>query len=394
MKIVRDFDFQGKRVILRVDYNVPLDEKGEVADDFRIKKTIPTIEYLIKNGAKVILISHLGRPEKKEERKKLSLKVVAKNLEDLLGFKIKFVDDCLGEKAKEEVSRLKPEEVILLENLRFYEGEVKNDEGFAKSLSELGDIYLDDAFASCHRRHASIVSLPKFLPSGAGLLLEKEIKALSRITTKPARPLVAVIAGAKIASKIKVIKRLFQEADHLLLGGKIANYILETKKNFSLRIDSSDYELRQEIKSIEVTNPKLHLPVDGIISLADVSKGIEEGYIREGAPGTVRKEEAIYDIGPETIDMFSHIIESAQTIVWNGPLGYFESSKFEIGTKKIGEAIIRNYGAFKVAGGGETILALDKFGLLDKFDHISSGGTAMLEFLAQGSLPGIEALDS
>lgn len=392
MKTVKNLNVKGKRVLVRCDFNIPLSEQGNILDDFRIKQSIPTIEYLIKKEAKIILISHLDRPTGKE--KKYTLRPVSLRLEKLLKRKIKFLDDCIGKKVEKEIEKMKPEKIVLLENLRFHKEEEKNNESFAKELAKLGDFYINNAFGASHRAHASIVRLPKYLPSAAGLLLEKEIKVLSKVFKKPWRPLVIIIGGVKITTKIKVIEQFLKRADHLLLGGEIANVILQIKGIIVGKPWPEKKEVIKKIEKINLTNPKLHLPVDGIISLEDIEKGIKEGYFRKGAQGTIRREEKVFDIGPETIKVFSEIIKQAKMILWSGPLGMFEEKKFESGTREIAKNIIRNYSAFKIAGGGDTISALNKSGLIDKFDHVSTGGGAMLTFLSGEKLPGIEALKS
>lgn len=385
MKTLKDFNFKGKRVLLRCDFDVPLSQKGEILDDFRIRQTIPTIEYLIKNEAKVILISHLGRPEGKSQD--FSLKPISLRLEKLLKRKVKLLADCIGGKVEREIEKMEPKDIVLLENLRFHKGEKENNENFTKALAKLGDIYINDAFGACHRAHASIVGLPNYLPSGAGFLLEKEIKVLSKVLEKPWHPLVAIIGGVKIETKIKVIEKFLEKADHLLLGSKIAEIIL-IAKGILVGREFPEKEILDKIKKINLTNPKLHLPTDGMMALAS----LDEKYSRIGAIGTLRKEEEIFDIGSETIKIFSEIIKTAKMIIWNGPIGYFERPPFDTGTKKIAEAICRNYSAFKIAGGGETDSFLHQSGLREKFDLVSTGGGAMLEFLSGEKLPGIEAL--
>jgi len=401
MKTLKDFNFKNKRVLVRCDFNVALDEKGRITEDFRIKQTIPTIEYLIKKGAKLLLMSHLGRPA---QNQKYSLKPIAPRLEELLGKPVKFLADCIGEKVEKEIKKMKRGDTILLENLRFHRKEEENDEGFTKKLVKLGDIYINDAFSASHRGHASIVGIPKYLPSGEGLLLEKEIKILSKAMHNPWRPLIVIIGGVKIDTKIGVISQFLKKADHLLLGGEVANTILIgkglslgkslagdkgiVKKGEEDKSSSSPCAAARAIEEINITNPKLHLPVDGFISL----EKRQEDYFREGAIGTIKKEEKIFDIGPETIKIFSEIIKEAKMILWSGPLGLFEEKKFEKGTKETAENIVKNKSAFKIIGGGDTIAAVDKFGLLDRFDHVSTGGGAMLEFLSGEKLPGIEAL--
>ncbi len=372
---------------MRCDFNVPLNGMGLIEDDFRIKQAIPTIEYLIKSKTKVILISHLGEPQGKVV-KNLRLTLVQKKLEEYLSVKVVKTDDCVGKKVEEAVKKMNEGEVLLLENLRFHKEEKENKPEFAKSLAGLANIYINDAFSSSHRAHASIVGVPKYLPSAAGLLLEKEVNILSRVLKKPERPLVAIIGGAKISSKIKVIKHFLKEADHLLIGGKIANSILIVKGICIGRVWPPEEAVR-DIKNINLTSTKLHLPIDAIIS--PTKKG--DLYIRKAAAGKVRTDELILDVGPETVKMFSEIIKSAATIIWSGPLGFFEEPLFENGTKLIAEAITRNHRAFKIAGGGDTIFALSKFHLRERFDHISTGGGAMLSFLGGDGLPGLKVLE-
>lgn len=387
MKTLKDFDVKSKRVLVRCDFNVPLAKKrGLISDDFRIKAIIPTIEYLIKKKAKIILMSHLGRPGGKVIER-LRLTPVQDKLMEYFDLSVTKAPDCIGKEIEKWTKNMQAGEILLLENLRFHKEEMENNPGFAKELSKLGDIYINDAFGASHRAHASIAGTPKYLPAGAGLLLEKEIEVLSKVREKPWRPLVAIIGGVKIASKIKVIEQFLKKVDHLLLGGEIANIILGIK-GISIAKALLEKEVTKKIEKTNLTNPKLHLPIDGIISL----KNLEEGYLREGAIGTLRKEEKVYDIGPETIKIFSEIIKDAKMVIWSGPLGLYEEKRFEKGTKEIGEDIVKNYSAFKIAGGGDTILALNKFGLRDKFDYISTGGGGMLSFLIGEKLPGIEAL--
>ncbi len=311
-KTLKDFDVKNKRVLVRCDFNIPLDEKGNITDDFRIKQTLPTIEYLLRNKAKAILMSHLAGDR--------DLDVIWERVKKYLKTDIK--------------------EVVFLDNLRLNKGEKENSDEFAKELAALGDIYINDAFGVCHRKHASVVGIPKYLPSGAGFLLEKEIKVLSKVLKDPEHPLVVIIGGVKIESKMKVIERFLEKADYVLVGGKIAY-------------------------NVNLTSSKLYLSVDYKNNL---------------------------DIGPKTIEIFSKIIRKAKMIVWAGPVGKFEDPVYEQGTKQIAEEISKNDKAFKIAGGGNTIFALTKFGLRDKFNHISTGGGAMLQFLSGEELPGLKAL--
>jgi len=379
MRTIKDYNFSQKKVLVRCDFNVPISEKGEVLEEFRIKAALPTIEYLLKNNAKVILLSHLEVKEKV-----VSLAPIAKKLKEIFGKKFEFVPDLIGEKAKEKVNQLKEGEVVLLENLRFHKGEKEGDLQFAKALSQLGDFYVNEAFSCSHRKHASIYILPRLLPSASGFLLEKEVNTLSKILKNPERPLVSIIGGVKIDTKMKTILNLLERSDHLLLGSKFGEIVLAHKSILVGR----EVPHEELLDKIELTNPKLHLPVDGRIGLKDKN----ESYFRIGSIGTLRKEEEIYDIGPETVKVFSQIIKEARTIFWSGPLGMFEDKRFEAGTKEIAQTIVKNHSAFKVVGGGDTIFALNSFSLLQKFDFVSTGGGAMLEFLAGEKLPGLEAL--
>lgn len=384
LKDYKDYNFSGKKVLIRSDFNVPLSEKGEILEDFRIKATLPTIKYFLEKKAKIILLSHLEVKEKV-----LSLAPIVTKLAQLLNQRVKFLPTLSFVEMKEEIEKMKKGEIVLLENLRFHKGEKEGDTNFAKSLSQLGDFYINEAFSCSHRKHASIFLLPKLLPSAAGLLLEKEVETLSKILENPERPMIAIIGGIKIETKIKTILSLLEKADHLLLGSKIGETILAQKMILvGRKIEEIEKEIEELIEKIELTNPKLHLPIDGRISL---KKEIET-YFRTAGIGTLKKEEEIYDIGPETTKIFTEIIKTAKTIFWSGPMGMFENKRFEAGTREIAQAIVRNHLAFKVAGGGDTILALNSFGLLDKFDFVSTGGGAMLEFLAREKLPGLEAL--
>lgn len=340
MKTVRDFNVKNKRVLVRCDFQVPLNDKGDILDDFKIKETVPTIKYLIKNEAKTILMSHLKPMESGKEAK--SLKLILPKIEELSGKKIKFLNEGIGEKTKKEIEIMKPGDVVILENLRVYKEEEKNGDNFAKRLSQLGDIYINDAFGVSHRSHASIIGIPKYLPSGAGLSLEKETKSLDRIINNPQRPLVAIIGGAKLRTKTGLIDKISELADFVLIGGLLNEELIS--KNISLKHS--------------------------------------EKIIRAGKGPDLREED---------IRNFTEKIKTAKTIFWNGPLGKIEEEKYREGTKKIIEAIV-NSKAFSVAGGGETVDFINDMGVAGKFSHISTGGGAMLAFLSGEKLLGIEAL--
>ena len=350
IKTLRDFNFKNKKVLVRCDFNVPLSWKGEIniLDDFRIKKTLPTIHHLKKEGAKVILMSHLGRPsEEPENREKYSLKPIAQRLETFLKEKVKFLPDDIGERVKNEIEKMKEGEVILLENLRFYKEEEQNDLGFAKKLAALGDIYINDAFSASHRAHASISGICQFLPSGAGFLLEREVDTLTNLIKNSKKPLVGIIGGIKVETKARVIDRLSEIANFILIGGMISQEVKEKEIKFQ-------------------NSQKVIHPVDMV--------------------GT-------FDIGPKTIKLFQEKIRGAKTIFWAGPLGKIEEKEYQKGSKAIARAIIKS-GAFSVIGGGETVEFMNEVGLTSKFNFVSTGGGAMLEFLSGKKLPGIEALCS
>ena len=389
MNNLRNIDVEGKKVLVRVDFNAPLTKEGEVNDDFRIKKAIPTLEYLKNKGAKIIIITHLGQPKGKDL--KYSVRPLARKLWELIGGRVKFVNDTVGKVVEKEISQMEEGDIIVLENLRFYKGEEENSEEFSQQLARLGDIFVQDGFGVCHRSHSSIVGVTKFLPSYPGLLLEEEIRVLSNALVSPERPLVSIIGGAKVSTKTRVIERLLDKSDYLLLGGKIANSLLVAKGICIKDLLSDDEEdLMEVVKGIDLTSSKLHLPIDGIMALHD----FEEEYSRVGAVGTVRREEGIFDIGPETVEKYIAILSEAKTIIWNGPLGLFEKKPFDKGTMDIAKMIGGiNSQVFSIVGGGETVEAIQQLGIEDQFDHISTGGSAMLDFMAGKDLPGIVALE-
>lgn len=380
MKTVKDFAIENKRVLVRCDFNVPLGIKQNILDDFRIKKALPTIEYLSANKAKVVLISHLGRPEARET--KFSLQPIAERLEILLGKKVAFLDDCIGEEVKKTITGMKPGEIVLLENVRFYQEEKQANISFSQKLAELGDIFIQDAFGVSHRAHASVTGIPEYLPSGIGFLMEEEIETLAKVINDPIRPLTAIIGGAKINTKVKLIKRFLQDVDNLLLGGKTANTVLSAK-GVSMGRSTPDDDIIQLVSDLDFSNSKLHLPIDVI--------AVESNNIRSVVCEDIKEDEMALDIGPDTIKLFSEIISEAKTIIWNGPLGKFEDERFMAGTMKVIEAIIAS-SAFSVVGGGETAELVNRLGLTEKFGYVSTGGGAMLKFLSGEKLPGIEAV--
>ncbi len=390
MKFLRDFNLNDKKVLVRVDFNVPLwlgeNESIDNEEDWRIEATLPTINYLLEQKAKIILIAHFGRPNGKIVEN-LRLNLVKKRLEKLLGLSVIKLDNCLGSEVETRIENMRAGEIILLENIRFYPEERANNQDFAKKLAILGEIYVNDAFGVSHRNHASITSLPKYLPSCAGLLFEKEIKFLSKVLEKTEHPLVVVIGGAKISTKIKFIENFLEKADNLLLAGALANTVISAK-GFAIGKSVTEAGMDEEIKKLNLTSSKLHIPVD-VLASKDISGNTN---IRISPVGNIDKHEMILDIGPDTIQMFSKIISQAKMIVWNGPLGLLEVEKFSLGSREIAQTIAKNNN-FSIVGGGDTVAFLEKLGLLNKITHVSTGGGAMLKFLAGEKLPGINALN-
>jgi len=384
-KTIRDIDVRGKKVLVRVDFNVPLKD-GVVGDDTRIRAAIPTINYLLENGAAVILCSHLGRPKGGPEAK-YSLAPVAAHLAGLLGKKVSFAEDCIGPKAEEAAAALKPGDVLVLENTRFHAEEEANDPGMAKQLASLAEVFVNDAFGTAHRAHASTEGVTHYLPGVAGFLLEKEIRYLGQTIADPQRPFVAIMGGAKISDKIGVIKNLLQKADAILIGGGMANTFLKAK-GFAMA-DSlvEDESLPTALSLMDEGAGKIHLPVDMV--LAD--KFEAEAATRTTAVGNVPDGWRILDIGPETVKAFGEVIKTAGTVVWNGPMGVFEFPKFAEGTYGVARLVAESK-AVSVIGGGESVAAIQQSGLADKITHISTGGGASLEMLEGLELPGVAAL--
>jgi len=388
LRTVRDADVQGKRVLVRVDFNVPI-ESGKVLDDWRLRATLPTIRYLTERGAKVILLSHLGRPKGKRDEQ-FSLRPVAQRLSELLGQPVQFADDCVGEVAEQAAAQLQAGEVLLLENLRFHAGEEANDDSFAQQLARLGDVFVNDAFGAAHRAHASVHAITKFLPSYAGLLMEREVTHLSRLLEAPEKPFVAVLGGAKVSDKIGVIRNLLTKVDALLIGGAMAFTFLkaqgyETGKSL---VEADKLDLANALLGeAREKGVELVLPVDVAVAESDA-----EDAATQVVPVTaIPADKAGYDIGPETANLFAERIRTAKTVFWNGPMGRFERTPFKAGTKAIAEALAQCSGT-TVVGGGETAAAAFEFGIADKVTHVSTGGGAALELLEGRELPGIAVL--
>lgn len=389
---IRDIQLSGKKVFMRVDFNVPLDKKTKaITDDTRIRAAIPTIQYAVKQGAVVVLASHLGRPDG-ERKLEYSLAPVAKRLSELLGKTVKFLDDCIGETVKQAIKTAQPGDVILLENVRFYAGEEKNDPEFSRRLAEGLDCFVNDAFGTAHRGHASNKGVTKYLsPAVAGLLLEKELEYFGKVIDDPERPLVAILGGAKVSGKLQVINNLMKKVDKLLIGGGMMFTFLKAK---GLEVGSSLVEdnlidtAKEILKQAASSNVKFLLPVDCVVAdkfEADAqTKLVSVDKIPVGWKGL--------DIGPESIKLFANALQGAKTVVWNGPPGVFEMEAFSKGTVELAKAIA-NSQLVSIIGGGDTVAAVEKAGVADKMSFISTGGGASLELLEGKELPGVAALN-
>ncbi|MBE3587282.1 MAG: phosphoglycerate kinase [Thermoanaerobacteraceae bacterium] len=388
-RTIRDIEVDGKRVLVRVDFNVPLDGQGNVSDDTRIRAALPTIQYLAQHGAKVILASHLGRPKGKVDDR-YRLDPVARRLAELLGKPVVKVNDCVGEEPRAAVAAMAPGDVVLLENVRFYPGEEKNDEHFARQLAELADIYVNDAFGTAHRAHASTEGVARFLPAAAGFLMEKEIKVLGRALADPVRPFVAILGGAKVSDKIAVVENLLTRVDRLLIGGGMANTFLAAAgcpMGKSL-VEGDRLELARDLMArAKERGVELLLPVDLVVAPA----AEPDAQSRVVPVDQVPAEWMALDIGPATVESFSRAVGDARTVIWNGPMGVFEMAPFAAGTFGLARALAECPGE-TIVGGGDTAAAVEKAGVADKMYHISTGGGASLEFLEGKVLPGVAAL--
>ncbi|WKZ60723.1 MAG: phosphoglycerate kinase [Cyclobacteriaceae bacterium] len=394
MKTINDINFSGKRALIRVDFNVPLDKSFNVTDDNRIRSTIPTLKKILNDGGSCVLMSHLGRPKEGPEEK-YSLKHTLKTLEALLGKPVKFAGNCIGAEAYQLSAALQGGEVLVLENLRFYKQEEKGDLEFAEKLSKHGDIYVNDAFGTAHRAHASTTIVAQFFDKKcAGLVMAAELDNAKRVMEKAEKPFTAIMGGAKISDKILIIERLLKQVDHLIIGGGMAYTFFKAMGgnigNSLVEADKLDLakDLIQKAKGMGV---ELHLPIDSIVadkfdanantSIAN-NTGIPEGWMG-------------LDIGPQAAEVFSRVVKESKTILWNGPMGVFEMEKFQAGTKTIAEAVVTatKKGAFSLIGGGDSAAAVSKFNVADQVSYVSTGGGALLEYFEGKILPGVKALE-
>lgn len=395
MQKIDKYDFNGKRALIRVDFNVPLDkETFEVTDDTRIRAVVPTIKHVLNNGGSVVLMSHLGRPTEGGEPR-FSLKHIIKRTSELLGVEVIFAGDCVGEGAFEITSELKPGQVVMLENVRFYKQETTGTESFAEMLSRHGDVYINDAFGTAHRAHASTTVVAKFFPNDKmfGYLIESEIESVSKVLESDEKPLTAIVGGAKVSSKITIIERLLDKVDHLIVGGGMAYTFVKAmggKVGKSLVEDDFLTVAKEIIAKAKSKGVDLYIPVDTLAA---------DSFSNEAATQLVRIDEIPngwmgLDVGPNTMEDCAMIIETSKLILWNGPMGVFELENFQKGTIAVAEAIVRatEKGAFSLIGGGDSVAAINKFGLADKVSYVSTGGGAMLEYLEGKELPGIKAI--
>ena len=395
MQDFSNYNFSGKRALVRVDFNVPLNDKFEITDDTRIRAAIPTIQKILKDGGSVILMSHLGRP-KEGPTNKYSLKHLVPHLKELLGKNVDFADDCIGASAKEKAAALKPGEVLLLENLRFYKQEEKGDKDFAKQLASLGDVYVNDAFGTAHRAHASTAVIAEFFPADKklfGLLMENEVKSAEKVLKSAEKPFTAIMGGAKVSDKILLIENLLERADHIIIGGGMAYTFFKAqggKVGNSLVEEDRLGTAKELLEKARAKNVQIHLPADSVIAdkfdaNAKTQKG-DNNNIPDGWMGL--------DIGEKAIKEFRQVILESKTILWNGPMGVFEMEKFQKGTKAVAEAIAEatQKGAYSLIGGGDSVAAINQFGFADKVSYVSTGGGAMLEFFEGKELPGIAAI--
>ncbi len=395
MKTINDLSFAGKRALIRVDFNVPLDKSFQVTDDNRIRATIPTIQKILKDGGSCILMSHLGRPKEGPEEK-YSLKHTLSTTAKLLGKPVQFANDCIGEEAKAKAAALRPGEVLILENLRFYKEEEKGDLAFAEKLSKLGDVYVNDAFGTAHRAHASTTIVAQFFKEkAAGYVMAAEVSNAKKVLENAEKPFVAIMGGAKISDKILIIERLLDTVNHLIIGGGMSYTFFKAmggQVGKSL-VEEDKLDLAKElIQKAKAKGVELHLPIDSIAADKFDANAATQTAMNTAIPDGWMG----LDIGPQAIAVFSKVVEDAKTILWNGPMGVFEMDKFANGTKKIAEAVVRatGKGAFSLIGGGDSAAAVAQLGFSEKVSYVSTGGGALLEYFEGKVLPGVKALEN
>ncbi|AXN38704.1 phosphoglycerate kinase [Peribacillus butanolivorans] len=389
-KSIRDIELKGKRVFCRVDFNVPMQD-GKISDDTRIKAALPTISYLTEQGAKVILASHLGRP-KGQVVEELRLAPVAERLSELSGKDVQKAEEAYGESVQSIIDNMGNGEILLLENVRFYPGEEKNDPELAKSFAALADVYVNDAFGAAHRAHASTEGIAHHLPAVAGLLMEKELAVLGKALSNPERPFTAIIGGAKVKDKIGVIENLLENVDHLIIGGGLGYTFIKAQGHEigNSLLEEDKIELAKSfIESAKEKGVQLHLPIDAVVA-AEFSPDAEAQNVDIDA---IPNDKMALDIGPKTSELFADVIKGSKLVIWNGPMGVFEFDKFANGTRTVAEALAEAKDTYSIVGGGDSAAAAEKFGLAEKMSHISTGGGASLEFMEGKELPGVVALN-
>lgn len=394
IKTVDSFRFAGKKALVRVDFNVPLDDQYRITDDSRIQGALPTIGKILKDGGAVILMSHFGRP-KGQPVEKYSLKHVVKHLSDLVGQQVQFVSDCIGPQVEHAVAALRSGQVLLIENLRFHPEEEKGDKAFAAELAGLGDIYVNDAFGAAHRAHASTSVIAQFFPGAkcVGYLMAAELQNAEKVINHAARPFTAIMGGAKVSDKIELIERLLEKVDHLIIGGGMAYTFAKAQGGHIGKslVEEDKLDLaRHLIEKAKAKGVNLALPVDSVIA----DRFSNDADIEFASNDHIRADWMGLDIGPKSIEQFKIIIEESKTILWNGPMGVFELSKFEIGTRAIADAVVEAtaHGAFSLIGGGDSAAAVAKFNLTDQVSYVSTGGGALLEYMEGKELPGVKAI--
>jgi len=396
MKTVDQFNFKDKKALIRVDFNVPLDDEFKITDDKRMRAALPTIKKILNDGGSVILMSHLGRP-KDGPTDKYSLKHILGDLSSMLGLEAKFADDCIGESAVEASKDLKPGEVLLLENLRFYKEEEKGDVAFAEKLAALGDVYVNDAFGTAHRAHASTAVIAQFFPDAKyfGYLMASELENAEKVLNHPERPFTAIMGGAKVSDKILLIEKLLDKVDNLIIGGGMAYTFAKAQGGeigtSLLEADKQELSLAL-IEKAKAKGVKLILPVDTVIA----DKFANDADKKDVTSGQIPADWMGLDIGPKSVALFQEVIKNSKTLLWNGPMGVFEMESFEVGTKAVAEAVVaatKDNGAFSLIGGGDSAAAIAKFGLEDEVSYVSTGGGALLEYMEGKELPGVKAIN-